>query len=141
LVEIIDEPLTINAATVEELSAFRREPKLVKLPGEDVCEERTRLSAVVNDLADRLIQGIGGHPTKLWVPTEFQRSLELVEQEETEGREHLGMELERLMEVLGTRVRMACSLAISVAFSSWEKFHGQLIGIVRLHEVSQRRCT
>jgi hypothetical protein len=99
--EIVDAPLTINAAIVEDLSAFRREPKLISLPGEGVSEERARLSKVLNDLADRLIQGIKDHPTKLWVLTEFQRSLELVEQEDTEGREHFGMELEQLMNILG----------------------------------------
>lgn len=101
LVEIVDESLTINAAIVEELSAFRRQPKLANLPGVDTSDEHTRLSTVLNDLADRLIQGVEDNPTKLWVLTEFQRSLELVEQEDTEGREHFGMELERLMEILG----------------------------------------
>jgi hypothetical protein len=71
------------------------------LPGVDVSEERARLSKVLNDLVDRLTQGIESHPTKLWVLTEFQRSLELVEQEETEGREHFGMELEGIMDILG----------------------------------------
>lgn len=102
LVEVIDESLAVNAKIMQEISAFRRrEPKLPMLPGTDVSEERARLSKVVNDLVDRLIQGIESHPTKLWVLTEFQRSLELVEQEDTEGREHFGMELEQIMDILG----------------------------------------
>lgn len=100
--EVIDEPLTIDAETIKQLSAFRhREPKLPKLPGVDVSEERARLSKVLDDLVDRLIQGIERHPTKLWALTEFQHSLELVEQEDTEGREHFGIELEQIMDILG----------------------------------------
>jgi hypothetical protein len=102
LIEIVDEALIINPEIMERLSAFRlREPKLPMLPGVDVSEERARLSKIVNDLVDRLIQGVEIHPTKLWVLTEFQRSLELVEQEDTEGREHFGMELEQIMDILG----------------------------------------
>jgi len=102
LVEVVDEPLTITVNIMEELSAFRRrEPKLPMLPGVDVSEERARLSKYLNELVDRLIQGVKSHPTKLWVLTEFQRSLELVEQEDTEGREHFGMELEHIMDILG----------------------------------------
>jgi hypothetical protein len=102
LTEVVDETLTITPKIMDELSAFRfREPKLPMLPGVDVSEERTRLSKIVNDLVDTLIQGVETHPAKLWVMTEFQRSLELVEQEGTEGREHFGMELELIMDILG----------------------------------------
>lgn len=101
LVEVIDEPLTIDPTIVEQLRKFRDQPKLANLPGDDVFEERLRLSKVLDDLVDRIIHGIEGHPTKLWVLTEFQYSLELVEQEDTEGREHFGMELEHLMDILG----------------------------------------
>lgn len=41
------------------------------------------------------------NPTKLWVLAEFQRSLALVENEDTEGREHFGTELKSIMDVLG----------------------------------------
>lgn len=102
LTEVVDETLTITPKIMDELSAFRlREPKLPMLPGVDVSEERARLSKIVNDLVDTLIQGVETHPAKLWVMTEFQRSLELVEQEDTEGREHFGMELEQIMDILG----------------------------------------
>jgi hypothetical protein len=101
LVEVIDEPLTIDPTIVEQLREFRDQGKLANLPGDDVFEERLRLSKVLDDLVERIIHGIEGNPTKLWVLTEFQHSLELVEQEDTEGREHFGMELERLMDILG----------------------------------------
>lgn len=102
LAEVVDETLTITPKIMDELSVFRlREPKLPMLPGVDVSEERARLSKIVNDLVDSLIQGVEIHPTKLWVMKEFQRSLELVAQEDTEGREHFGLELEQIMDILG----------------------------------------
>jgi hypothetical protein len=99
--EIVDEPLRINPAIVEQLRAFRARTKLINLPGLNSSEERKRLSTILDNLVDRLIQGIESNPTKLWVLTEFQRALLLVEQEDTEGREHFGLELEHLMEILG----------------------------------------
>jgi len=101
LAEVIDEPLTVDASVIQNLLAFRHKPKLQHLPGIDPSEERTRLSAVVNSLTDSLLQGIEAHPTKLWVMAEFQRHLTKVQLEDTEGREHLGIELEEVMEILG----------------------------------------
>lgn len=101
LSEIIDEPLTITLTALEQLQAFRRAEKLEYLPGVDTTQEKARLSDVLNDLADRLIAGVESHPTKLWVMTEFEKSLRLVEHEDTEGREHFGMELGDIMDMLG----------------------------------------
>lgn len=101
LSEIIDEPLTITLAALEQLQAFRRAEKLEYLPGVDTTQEKARLSGVLNDLADRLIAGVESQPTKLWVMTEFEKSLRLVEHEDTEGREHFGMELGDIMDTLG----------------------------------------
>ena len=56
---------------------------------------------MLNDLADRLLADIAKHPSKLWVLTEFQTALKLVEEEDTEGRDHFGMELENIMDILG----------------------------------------
>ena len=101
LVEVIDAPLAIDASILNHLRDYRRRPKLVLLPGVDVTEERDRLENVLNHLVDRLIDGIEENPTKLWVLTQFQPSLESVEGEDTEAREHFGMELESVMEILG----------------------------------------
>lgn len=102
LLEVVDEALIISPKIMNELSAFyRRDPKLPLLPGDDVARERARLSSILNDLAGRIINGIESHPTKLWVLTEFKRSLELVQYEDTEGREHFGKELEEIMDILG----------------------------------------
>lgn len=101
LSEVIDEALLIDAAALEELQAFRHAEKLDDLPGTDTADEKTRLSKVLNDLADRLLAGVEEHPSKLWVLTEFQTALKLVEEEDTEGRDHFGMELENIMDILG----------------------------------------
>lgn len=101
LSEVIDEPLSIDNSTLEALSAFRVSEKLKYLPGIDTTEEKNRLSGVLNALLDRLLAGVETHPSKLWVLTEFQKALVLVEGEDTEGREHFGMEMENIMDILG----------------------------------------
>ncbi|MDB5963410.1 MAG: hypothetical protein JWP59_4704 [Massilia sp.] len=99
--DVIDEALFIDAKVMEQLKAFRLAPKLQMLPGDDVDAERQRLSAMIDALTARIIEGIEAHPRKLWVMREFQQSLELMDGEDTEGREHAGMELEQVMDILG----------------------------------------
>lgn len=96
-----DAPLFVVPLTLERLRAFREGPKLADLPGTNPSPERERLAVVLDDLATRLLAGIEAHPTKFWVLKQFQESLELVQGEDTEAREHVGVELERLMAVLG----------------------------------------
>jgi len=97
---VIDEPLTIDGGVIQGLIAFRQRTKLESLPGLDPTAERERLSKVLDDLADTLIAGAEANPTKLWVMAQFQHQLALVEQEDTEGREHFGMEVEEIMDIL-----------------------------------------
>ena len=101
LSDVVDEPLNVGAAAIAKLHAFRSQSKLVNLPGVNPALERDRLSAVLNNLLDTLLLGIEGNPSKLWVLTQFQRYLVAVQQEDTEGREHFGMEVEHIMDVLG----------------------------------------
>jgi hypothetical protein len=96
-----DAPLFIVPRTLEQLREFREGPKLADLPGVNPSPERERLAVVLDDLATRLLAGVETHPTKFWVLKQFQESLEMVKDEDAEAREHLGMELERLMEILG----------------------------------------
>lgn len=100
LSEVIDAPIEIDESTVTKLHILKAVEKFDALPGENTTAEKERLSTVLNDLLGRLINGLEANPTKLWVLTEFQRSLKLVESEETEGREHFGTELESIMDVL-----------------------------------------
>lgn len=101
LTRVIDEPLKIDTAVIRGLENFRAASKLDSLPGVDTRAERARLSSVLNNLADRLIDGIRANPNKLWVMRQFQLSLVEVKYEDTEGREHFGTELEKIMDVLG----------------------------------------
>jgi hypothetical protein len=99
--EVEDEVLSIDDAVVADLVAFRNTPKLEDLPGEDTRAERERLSSILDALIDKLIAGVKENPSKLWVLTQFQQSLELVEDEDTEGRDHFGMEIEEIMDIFG----------------------------------------
>jgi len=101
LSDVVDEPLTIDGQVLQGLSAFRSRAKMVSLPGADPTTERQRLSGILNELADVLLRDVEAHPSKRWVMEQFQRSLVLVEAEDTEGREHFGSEMETLMEILG----------------------------------------
>lgn len=101
LSDVVDEPLTIDSHVLQELSSFRSRAKLIDLPGVDPTAERKRLTDILNQLADALLQGVGAHASKRWVMEQFQRSLVLVEAEDTEGKEHFGSELEALMDILG----------------------------------------
>jgi hypothetical protein len=101
ITEVVDERLVVDAAVLERIAIFRARSKLPLLPGVDPTEERERLSKILNELADKLLAGLTENPTKLWVMKVFQQALIPVEYEDTEGREHFGMELEQLMDVLG----------------------------------------
>jgi hypothetical protein len=101
LSEVVDEPLHIDKGALASLTVFRTGEKLLHLPGVDPTLERERLSKVLNELLDDLLAGIERNPSKLWVLTQFQRALVQVESEDTEGREHFGMEIEHIMDILG----------------------------------------
>jgi hypothetical protein len=100
LSDIEDQPLAITPGTVQELTDLRQAEKFADLPGYNITEEQERLSAVLNDLLDRLIAGVATNPTKLWVMMQFQPSLEAIEDEDTEGRERFGAYMERIMDIL-----------------------------------------
>jgi hypothetical protein len=96
-----DQLLQIDAGVLHEIALFRSQPKLSGLPGVDTSFERERLSKVLNDIADALVLNVSANPSKRWVMGQFQSYLESVATEDTEGREHFGMEMERLMHILG----------------------------------------
>jgi hypothetical protein len=103
MAEVKDAPLFIVPRVLDGLRAYREGPKLADMPGVNPSPERERLAVVLDDLATRLLAGVEAHPTKFWVLKQFQESLELVQEEDTEAREHVGMELERLMGIVGIR--------------------------------------
>lgn len=101
ITEVDDEPLEIDEGVLSELTEFRSKPKLQYLPGVDPTAERERLSKILDALADRLIAEVQANPSKLWVLKQFQPCLAMVEDEDTEGREHFGREVEEIMDILG----------------------------------------
>ena len=101
LSDVEDAPLFVVPRVLDGLRAFRARPRLEKLPGVDTREERARLGALVDALVERLIAGVEAHPTKFWVMKQFQKTLEAVAGEDTEARDHVGIELEELMDILG----------------------------------------
>lgn len=101
IADVEDAPLFIVPRVLDGLRAFRAAPKLPDLPGVDTREERARLGALLDKLADRLLEGVQAHPTKFWVMKQFQQTLEAVEDEDTEACEHVGTALEELMDILG----------------------------------------
>ncbi|WP_022979688.1 DUF4844 domain-containing protein [Ideonella sp. B508-1] len=99
--DIVDEPLIVLPSVVKALAEYRALPKIDLLPGVDTTAERGRLAELVNGLTDQLLAGVAEHPSKLWVMQKFQGALLQLEDHDTEAREHFGMELERLMGILG----------------------------------------
>jgi hypothetical protein len=100
LVDVIDERLVDDTTVLEQLQEYRREDKLLDLPGVNPVDERERLVKILDGLVDLIIAGIEKNPTKLWVLAQFQPALLSVECEDTEGREHFGRELESIMDIL-----------------------------------------
>lgn len=99
--EVVDEPLEIDERVMSELTQFRSKPKLQYLPGVDPTAERERITKVVDALANKLIADVRTNPSKLWVLKQFQPYLIKVQNEDTEVREHFGLEIEELMDILG----------------------------------------
>ena len=92
-----DAPLFVVPRTLDALRAFRAAPRLAGLHD----AERARLGPAIDAVADRLIAGVAARPTKFWVLKQFQPVLEAVQDGDTEVRDHVGTELEALMDILG----------------------------------------
>lgn len=101
LASIADEPIHVDESVVNALLEFRSKSKLELLPGVDTTTERERLSNVLNALTDKLIADVQANPSKLWVLTQFEPYLKMVEGEDTKAREHFGTEVEKIMDILG----------------------------------------
>ena len=98
---VVDAPLFVVPRMLDALRAYRDGPKLADLPGPNPSPERDRLAAELDRLASALLAGVEGHPTKFWALKQFQQSLQAMRGEDGEAREHAGMELERIMAILG----------------------------------------
>jgi Domain of unknown function (DUF4844) len=101
LSQVVDAPVPVNDELIDELNRFRLAPKFELLPGVDTQREKARLALPMDSLIVALIDGIRENPSKLWVMGHFERALLKVQHEDTEVREHFGLEMERLMDILG----------------------------------------
>jgi len=84
LADVVDAPLFIVPRVLDALRAYR-----AGVP-----------AGVLDALAATLLAGIEAHPTKFWVMKQFQKTLERVRDDDA-ARDHLGGELEKLMDILG----------------------------------------
>lgn len=75
--------------------------KFADLPGLEIAEEQRRCGAKVNELIDRLVDGIVQNPRKSWVLEQFVPTLRAACEEDTEARERFGRYFEQIMDVLG----------------------------------------
>ena len=98
--EVVDEHLPISEQSMQELIALRASEHFPLLRGIDTAVEKARLSLVLNGLRDRLVAGVLANPSKLWVLSQFQLSLEAVQGEVTKGRDHFGSHLEQIKDIL-----------------------------------------
>lgn len=98
--KVVDHPLRITESVLAELQMLRAKPKFTALPGIDTSAERDRLEAALNNLLDRLIEGVPTHARKSWVLQQFRPALERVMREDSEARERFGLYLEEIMDTL-----------------------------------------
>jgi hypothetical protein len=96
-----DAPLFVVPRVLDALRAYRAAPKFDDLPETDTAAERARLTAELDGLLGRLLAGIERHPTKFWVMKQFQQTLPGLKNEDTQAREHFGLALEEIMDILG----------------------------------------
>ena len=94
-----DAPLFVVPRVLDGLRAFS--PAFDGLPD----AQRARLSAGIDSLRSRLLDGVERHPTRFWVMQQFQRSLETMKDEGAATRKHFRAALEELMGILGVEDR------------------------------------
>jgi hypothetical protein len=99
--EVVDGPITLNAAVLESLRAFREGHKRTDPVEAESDDPSIDLSPNLDRLAERLLRGIEASPSKRWVLAQFQQSLVPVIHIDEEGRKRFGEELTNVMQILG----------------------------------------
>jgi len=97
---VVDAPLSVSDGMIRALTQLRRAEKFLELPGKDTAAERQRLTAIFNGALDQVIAGLASNPRKQWFMAQIQPALEQVAGEDTEAREHFGMLIERVMDIV-----------------------------------------
>lgn len=104
LAAVEDAPLFIVPRVLDALRAYREESQCDDPPGDDASVAGARMMAELDGLVDRLLAGVGRHPTKFWVMKQFQSTLDALDaldSADASARRQVRTELERLMEILG----------------------------------------
>jgi hypothetical protein len=101
-----DQKLEVTRATFAKLTELRDRPKYVELPGtpyNGLRPERARVLAEsqINELIDRLRDGLASNPSKKFTLKEFAKTMREFASIDTEDREQLLRYLEEIMDVLG----------------------------------------
>ena len=97
---VVDAPLSVSGGMIHALSELRCAEKFLELPGEDTTVERQRLTAIFNGTLDKVIAGLKSNPRKQWFMAQIQPALAEVAHEDTEAREHFGMYIEKVMDIV-----------------------------------------
>lgn len=100
LSDVVDAPLSVSEGVIRALTELRGAEKFLELPGEDTTVERERLTAIFNGALDRVISGLKSNPRKRWFMAQIQPALEEVVVEDTEAREHFGILIEKVMDIV-----------------------------------------
>ena len=97
---ITDAPLFVVPRMLDALRAAHAGPKLAGLPAD--APGHARLTAELDGLGRRLLDGVEAHPTRFWVMRQIRQSLEAVGDEDLRTRRCFCHELEHLLAILGT---------------------------------------
>jgi hypothetical protein len=98
-----DEAIDISERVIAKLAEFRNEPKYLDMPdytGTPFEGARLRAEAQLNDLLQRLKDGLPSNPTKGFALEEFKRTMKQFEAPDTEDREQFLSYLEQIMDIL-----------------------------------------
>jgi hypothetical protein len=93
--------LDISDDVLAKLADMRRRPKYVEMPsGGPFGGVRSMAEAQLNDLIDRLKDGLPRNPTKRFALDEFKRTMNEFQSSDTEDREQFLHYLEEIMTIL-----------------------------------------
>ncbi|MDH0865159.1 DUF4844 domain-containing protein [Mitsuaria sp. GD03876] len=95
-----DAPLALTDAMLDELNGMLGNDHVPHLPGVNPQAEKLEANRAVDLVLRQLIDGLRQHPSKRWVLACFQSLLVTQQHRDTEYRDHLGMALENIMDVL-----------------------------------------
>lgn len=98
---VVDAPLAVSEEVIRALSDIRAAEKFLELPYADPTAERERLSSIFDATLDKVISGLQSNPRKRWFMAQIQPALDKVAEEDTEAREHFGMHIEKVMDIVG----------------------------------------